>query len=515
MSTPFVFGQSGFGDASFGESSVVEGTNVPGIAWVNGAPVVPTEQAILAGRQADFTAAFGSALNVNLTTPQGQIITSDTAIIGEANSQIAYVASQVDPDQAEGAFQDAIGAIYFLQRIAASGSVKTITCIGASGTLIPTGALVQDPSGYFWAATGIINIEASGSEVGTFQCTTTGAIAWPANTPVTILTQVNGWDQGTSSSAAALGRGVESRAAFENRRRQSVAINSHGSTQTILGNVLAVNDVLSAYVIDNPSGSPITVGSTSYSVAAHSILVSVYGGLAQSIAQAIWTGKDGGCGYNGNTSAVVADTSYPIGSQPQYTVTWETSNPTPMYFVVTLQNNSSLPSNIVALVQAAVLATFNGTDAAGSVPAGIALTISGIRYATQINLISPAVNIESINVAIQTSMSSESVGTGSGTTVTFTHTAAHLSVVPATVTITAGTVIAKDDGNGNLNGTGISTGTINYGTGAVSITYSTAPANSQAITMAYSYASASSSILTPGVDQMPTLVATGVSVVLS
>lgn len=486
-------------------------TNVPAITWVNGAPVVPTEQAILAGRQADFTSAYGSALNVAQTTPQGQIIVSDTAIIGDANSQWPYIASQVNPDESEGAWQDGIGAIYFLQRIAAAGSVKTVTCIGAVGTSIPAGALIQDPSGYFWAATGIIDI-GSGPVSGTFQCTTTGAIAWPANTPCTIFTQVNGWDQATSASAAALGRGVESRAAFENRRRQSVAINSHGTTQTIQGNVLAVADVLSAYTIDNPSGSPITVGSTSYSVAAHSLLVSVYGGLAAAIAQAIWTGKDGGCGYNGSTSAVVADTSYPVGSQPQYTINWQTANPTPMYFVVTLQNNASLPGNIVALVQAAVLATFNGTDAAGSVPAGIALTISGSRYSTQINLISPAVNIESINVAIQTAVTSESVGTGNGTTAAFTHTAAHLSVVPGTVTITAGTVIATDDGNGNLTGTGISAGTINYGTGALSITYAVAPANTLAITMAYSYANASSSIVTPGVDQMPTLVAPSVVV---
>ncbi len=210
-------------------------TNVPPITWNNGMPVVPSEQAVLAGRAADFTAAFGSGLNTAPTTPQGQVIASDTAIIGDANGQIAFVASMVDPDQAEGAWQDAIGALYFLERIAAAGSVKTVTCIGAAFTLIPVGALIQDPSGYLWGATGPINLGSTGSVVGTFQCTTAGPIAWPANTPCTIFTQVGGWDQATSASAAAEGNNVESRAAFENRRRQSVAINSHGSTQTVLG----------------------------------------------------------------------------------------------------------------------------------------------------------------------------------------------------------------------------------------------------------------------------------------
>lgn len=47
-------------------------------------------------------------------------------------------------------------------------------------------------------------------------------------------------------------------------------------------------------------------------------------------------------------------------------------------------------------------------------------------------------------------------------------------VVPGTVYFSAngGTVVGKDDGNGNITGTGITTGTINYTTGAIEITLS-------------------------------------------
>jgi hypothetical protein len=76
-------------------------------------------------------------------------------------------------------------------------------------------------------------------------------------------------------------------------------------------------------------------------------------------------------------------------------------------------------------------------------------------------------------------------------------------------------VVATDDGNGNLTGTGITAGTINYATGAVSITYGTAPANALAITMAYNYCTPSSGIVTMGVDQMPTLTADSVVTVLA
>jgi hypothetical protein len=126
------------------------------------------------------------------------------------------------------------------------------------------------------------------------------------------------------------------------------------------------------------------------------------------------------------------------------------------------------------------------------------------------------VNIESIEVAIQIAVTNEAFGTGDGSTMLFTHTADHLSVVPGTVTITAGSVVATDDGNGNIIGTGIEPGgTIDYATGVIFVTYDVAPANSLAITMAYQYANPSSGIVTMGVDQMPTLVADSIVVVLA
>lgn len=82
----------------------------------------------------------------------------------------------------------------------------------------------------------------------------------------------------------------------------------------------------------------------------------------------------------------------------------------------------------------------------------------------------------------------ELVGTGDGATTTFNHTNAFLPVQPGTVKIVAGTVVATDDGNGNLTGTGVAAGsTINYTSGAVHIVYSAAPANGVAINESYRY----------------------------
>ena len=85
--------------------------------------------------------------------------------------------------------------------------------------------------------------------------------------------------------------------------------------------------------------------------------------------------------------------------------------------------------------------------------------------------------------------------TGNGSATTFAGTLPSYPLVPSSpncptpLTITIGSVVATDGGNGLLTGTGVSAGTINYATGAYSITYSAAPSSGATATNnAYSYA---------------------------
>jgi hypothetical protein len=97
------------------------------------------------------------------------------------------------------------------------------------------------------------------------------------------------------------------------------------------------------------------------------------------------------------------------------------------------------------------------------------------------------VNQNQLPVGANTPVTNEGVGTGTGSQATFAYTAENLPVVPGTVIITAGTVIATDNGSGELTGTGITAGTINYATGVLGLTYAVDPADELPITMAYSY----------------------------
>ena len=82
-------------------------TNVPPPAFGNTGFVAPAESAILAGVQADWNSAFGGYLNPALETAQGQLATSEAAVIGQANAQFLALANGVDPAYASGRLQDA------------------------------------------------------------------------------------------------------------------------------------------------------------------------------------------------------------------------------------------------------------------------------------------------------------------------------------------------------------------------------------------------------------------------
>lgn len=87
------------------------------------------------------------------------------------------------------------------------------------------------------------------------------------------------------------------------------------------------------------------------------------------------------------------------------------------------------------------------------------------------------------NIAI----TNEVEATGNGVAVSFSGKFAHPYIVPSSVTLTAGAVVATDNGSGVLSGAGVVSGSINYITGVFAITYSAAVGNGTNITANYSY----------------------------
>lgn len=373
-------------------------SSVPAIQFTDAGLVLPSESAVLSGVQADINAAFGGGLNQALETPQGQLASSQTAVIADKNSEIAYLVNQIDPQYSSGRFQDAIGRIYFLTRKPATPTVVTATLGGLPGTVIPIGTLAQDTSGNTYSLITAATIGAGSTIDADFQNVVNGPIPCAAGTLTKVYQSIAGWDTITNANAGTVGNDVETRSDFEYRRKNSVALNGQGTPQSIYAAVFAIPDVLDVYVKDNPTGSTVNTGSTNYPIAAHSVYVAVVGGTDADVAAAIWRKKDVGCNYNGNTSVVVTDTSGYNYPYPSYTVTFERPASLAIKFAVRLVNDASLPANIVTLVQNAIIARFNGTD--GTTRERIGSTILASRYYGAV--VSVASNVSLIDVLIGT-----------------------------------------------------------------------------------------------------------------
>jgi len=115
-----------------------------------------------------------------------------------------------------------------------------------------------------------------------------------------------------------------------------------------------------------------------------------------------------GCNMNGNTVVTVKDMSY-TSPQPTYPITFERPAALPIKYEVQLADSSSLPSNIVDLVQTAIINSFNGLD--GTARARIGGLILASKYYAPVSAIGPEVSILSILIGTATpTLNSVSVG---------------------------------------------------------------------------------------------------------
>lgn len=364
-------------------------SSVPKIQFTPNGLVLPQESEILDGVYQDYNAAFGGNLNPALETPQGQLISSTTAVIGDHNNVFAEFVNQVDPDVASGFMQDAIGRIYFLDRHPATSTIVQCVCSGVIDTVIPQGSLITDQSGNIYQSLESATLNNNGVATIDFACIETGPTICPENS-VKIYRSVIGWENVDNPNAGITGSLVESRADFEFRRRQSVALNGHGSLPAIYAAVFDLENVVDVFVTENTSHESIVDGTTNYPLLPHSLYVAVVGGDSKAIANAIWTKKNTGCNYNGNTSVTITDDSY-SSPKPSYAVRFNRPEVKAVYIDIQLSKNPNLPSNLESLIKQAVIDAFNGVD--GGSRARIGGTIFASRFYAGIAKIDARIDI--------------------------------------------------------------------------------------------------------------------------
>lgn len=379
-------------------------TAVPQPVFSSTGFVIPSGPAVLTGVQTDINAAFGNNLNYALNTPQGQLASSEAAIISNVYALFQFYAQQMDPAYASGRMQDGIGRIYFQERNPSEPTTLQIACIG-SNVVLPIGATIQDVNGNIYAATSVITLPPGGGTVtGSFACTVPGPIAVPGASQVSIYQDVPGWDT-VSVISGVEGVNVESRQAFELRRQDSVAGNSFGAIGSIIGAVAKVPGVIDYFGYNNTATIPVTISGVT--IAGNSVYIAVSGGSTSAVAAAILSKLGPGCGMVGNTTVTVYDNN-PLYVIPiPYQVTYEIPAALQVLFSVTLVNSPSIPSNAAALIQNALVAAAtqgivpSNPQVVPNLRARIASVLRALTYVQVINALGPWAQVAEITLGSQ------------------------------------------------------------------------------------------------------------------
>lgn len=395
-------------------------TNVPLPVFTPAGLNLPTEPQILDGVFADWTAAFaasGKALNTELTTPQGQLAQSQAYMLMQLNAAMAQIIAGVDPATSYGAFQDALGQIYFLTRQPATYATVQATVFGVAGQQLPAGAQARSADGTIWASQAAVTFSPAGQATVEFVATVAGSGPSVGINGLTIYQQRPGWESISNAAPSAPGVDVESRQSFETRRAESVNIGGQGTAAAVRAAVANVTGVSDVYVYNNGSDLDITYGETAYPIEAHSIAIIVTGGATAEIAQAIHSKLDAGCGLP--TSAglgtlvtyIITDSVNYAPPYPQYELRFVRPLNVPIKVKVEVANLSTLPSTYIGDVQRAVSdAMTNGfinTDPA----TGQTISVDRVRIGGQIvgaEYVSPILalgNITPVSITVGTAPS--------------------------------------------------------------------------------------------------------------
>ena len=350
------------------------------ITFNNQTGLVAEETSVVRARIAqEWKNAFATdprlpVLDTNPETPAGQLIDGQTALASEKDNDMIYIANMFNPKNATGVWQNALAAIYFLQRKVAQPTYVTCQVNGAYGTTIPYGALVQDVNGYTFLNTSVVVIGSSGTANIYVRCTETGAVEVAPNTVTQIVTTVPGWDSVTNPSAGITGRDEESQAAFENRRAGSVGKNSHGAVASIYGTIADLNNVVAVLVLENTTNADKTIKGVT--LAGHSVYISVYGGDNTDIARAIYNKIDGGVGTQGNTMLTYNPASDNIADQPDALYTYYIEIPDTVETAVKVTVSDDETTGLTNAIKEAVVENFNGNSSFRRVKMGDTLYAS-------------------------------------------------------------------------------------------------------------------------------------------
>lgn len=304
---------------------------------------------------------YGSGINLASSTSDGQQMMIFIQAVLDLQDLLTTIYNFFDPDQAVGAVLDQRVAINGIQRQAGTFTVTNVTLtlsqsvnlygldqVNTTGNAVYT---VQDSAGNQWQLQTTQLGVSVGTSVFAFQAANAGAVLTTPNTitiPVTIVLGVSTINNPTAYTT--LGINEESDAALRVRRQISVSLASQGYLSGLLAALENITGVTSAFVYENNTSAADNISpDAAYPTGTpgHSIWVIVAGtATSASIAQAIYTKRNAGCGMRGETSYIITQVD---GSA--FTILYDVVQTQNMFIAFTASSlNGINPPNIAAIL---------------------------------------------------------------------------------------------------------------------------------------------------------------------
>ena len=258
---------------------------------------------IIAGLDAGFRSIYGSDINTDPDSPDGQMIGLFSQALADMEELGETIYRALDPDTASGAWLEQRAAYAALTRRGARYSyLRSVILTGTARAILPAGAIVSDGNQARWQLVADVTLGADGSARADFRSELLGAFSVPADTTLTIETIVLGWAGATTSAAAEVGAEEETDPELRVRFFRSRARAAQNSVEAIEAAIGELPDVRQVVVLENDEDITDANG-----VPGHSLNVIVDGGDDMAIASAIRLRKTGGTGLMGAIEVSVQD----------------------------------------------------------------------------------------------------------------------------------------------------------------------------------------------------------------
>lgn len=298
---------------------------------------VSTNEELLTQLVSDFQNIYGSDINLDQSTPDGQMLN----IYAQGGTDIRELLTQIynsfDPDNCSGRILDARCAINNVFRKGATYTIvpiditasKTVTLQGLDdnyNNVEASSYTVQDNAGnqFYLISTQTLT---TGTTTVLFRAKELGSVQVSLNTITTPVTVVLGVTSVNNSLAPTeLGVDEESDYDLKIRRRQSVSIGASGYLNGLLSSVLQLDGVSDAALYENYTNSTDADG-----IPAHCMWLVVEGGSSSDIADAIYRKKSYGCDMKGSITYTITTVS-----NQQFIAKWDNPTLIPLYVKFTI-----------------------------------------------------------------------------------------------------------------------------------------------------------------------------------